>query len=802
LIKRTSINSIPKIHKEKEMADFRKWLFALAVVALLAGFTVPASAQIPTTPICSSQVATNYLARSEGYTEQVGDLIVTCTGGTPTSAGFPVPQADITVTMSQNVTSRITAATSSGTFLDALLIIDEPNSALNPAVQILNCGAPGAPENSALGSSGPGVCEIIAFGPNATATAGNSSPFTYNGTTQTNTTPTCVSNATPPVSLLGTLAAAGCTGHPNVFQGRQGQTANVVVFHGVPLDPPGTTTRILRFTNIRVNANGAGIAQANQTSLITMSIASAGNSSLQIAVQAQAVATVQPSLSFTAILKNTSFAQCISLAKGLLTASPEPSFGGSACGSSSCDPTGPSFFGPNYGTPTVRFSELFASAWKVKNVAYTVGALGGNGTYTAGLGGQNPYIYPASSPDNPAGTALPDANQNVPGVSYFTESGFEFQSVLQNPASNPPPGFNSLPFTVTGDAIPFADSTTGINAAGTANAGTRLATSLQNIPNGLSLFVSPIIFLYRQGTSYATSAGPNTNSGGGATGVMVLTNTASDGSGSYNPPSGPITAANQPLQLVSVSNGGALVVYEILFTDPFSLEYADVPFVVSFSTNLSANAPIGLPQPNVIATAAGGYAPFYSTSAATQASGSLPIPRFVFTGAATNLFGIVKCSCNLLFPYVTQAPGYDTGIAIANTTMDPYGTTNQFGAVQMWYYGSLANGGAAPGTQCTNTASPGTCPGTTTVAAGQVLTYTLFNGSAQWGLDNRGAGFTGYMITQAQFQYCHAFAFIGGLGGGPAVNSSTNGLSEGYLALVLDAATFLRGSSQGESLGQ
>jgi len=250
------------------MADIRKWLFALAVVALLAGFTVPASAQIPTTPICSSQVATNYLARAEGYTEQVGDLIVTCTGGTPTSAGFPVPQADITVTMSQNVTSRITAATGSGTFLDALLIIDEPNSSLNPTIQILNCGAPGAPENTTLGSSGPGVCEIISAGP----TAGNSSPSTYNGAQQTNTSSTCVSGTT---ALLGTPAAAGCTGHPNVFQGRQGQTANTVVFHGVPLDPPGTTTRILRFTNIRVNANGAGIAQANQTSLITMSIASA-----------------------------------------------------------------------------------------------------------------------------------------------------------------------------------------------------------------------------------------------------------------------------------------------------------------------------------------------------------------------------------------------------------------------------------------------------------------------------------------------------------------------------------------------
>ncbi len=335
-----------------------------------------------------------------------------------------------------------------------------------------------------------------------------------------------------------------------------------------------------------------------------------------------------------------------------------------------------------------------------------------------------------------------------------------------------------------------------------ANQGTRLATSLANIPNGLSLYVSPILFLFRQGVTY--TAGPNQNlPAGAATGVMVLTNTASDGSGSYNPPSGPITAASQPLQLVSVTNGAALVVYEILFTDPFSLEYVDVPFVVSYATGSVVQCADRTAATQRNRDLCEWFAPFYSTSAATLASGTLPIPRFVFTGAATNLFGIVKCSCNLLFPYVTQAPGYDTGIAIANTTMDPYGTTNQFGAVQFWYYGSLANGGAAPGTQCTNTASPGTC-GTvlTTVSAGQVLTYTLYNGSAQWGLDNRGAGFTGYMIAQAQFQYCHAFAFIGGLGGGPAVNSSTNGLSEGYLALVLDAATFIRGSSQGESLGQ
>jgi hypothetical protein len=181
----------------------------------------------------------------------------------------------------------------------------------------------------------------------------------------------------------------------------------------------------------------------------------------------------------------------------------------------------------------------------------------------------------------------------------------------------------------------------------------------------------------------------------------------------------------------------------------FSLEYVDVPFVVSYTPNLSANAPVGLPTPNQVATYAAGFAPFYSTSAATLASSSLPVPRFVFSGTPTPLFGIVKCSCNMLFPWVTQAPGYDTGIAIANTTADPYGTANH-------------------------------------------------NGSTQWGLDNRGAGFSGYLIAQAQFQFCHAFAFISGLGAGPTTG---NGLSEGYLALILDPWTLTARGVPGENLG-
>ena len=131
--------------------------------------------------------------------------------------------------------------------------------------------------------------------------------------------------------------------------------------------------------------------------------------------------------------------------------------------------------------------------------------------------------------------------------------------------------------------------------------------------------------------------------------------------------------------------------------------------------------------------------------------------------------------------------GYDTGIAIANTSQDNLGSAGasaapqQFGGVQFWYYGIGNNGGTAPPTQCTNVASPGTCP--TPAPASSTTWSARFRRSdpdlraqqrrrldrrrVRNGLDNRANGFSGYVIAQAQFQYCHAYAFITAVGAGP-----------------------------------
>ncbi|MGH7967492.1 MAG: hypothetical protein ACREIC_02070, partial [Limisphaerales bacterium] len=139
------------------MADFRRLFYALAVVALLAGLTVPVSAQIAPFQ-CIANAGVPPIIRGEGYTELVGDLTLNCTGGTPTPTGNLVPQVNFTILLNTNITSRLLAG---GVWSEALLIVDEPHSGSNPAVPLLNCGANGASDS---GPSGAGVCAITSNG--------------------------------------------------------------------------------------------------------------------------------------------------------------------------------------------------------------------------------------------------------------------------------------------------------------------------------------------------------------------------------------------------------------------------------------------------------------------------------------------------------------------------------------------------------------------------------------------------------------------------------------------------------------
>jgi hypothetical protein len=112
----------------------------------------------------------------------------------------------------------------------------------------------------------------------------------------------------------------------------------------------------------------------------------------------------------------------------------------------------------------------------------------------------------------------------------------------------------------------------------------------------------------------------------------------------------------------------------------------------------------------------------------------------------------------LLFPFVTNQSGFDTGISIANTSMDPFGTTAEEGTCTLTFYGN--------GVPSTNPAT------TTTVAAG--MSYVTLASTVA-------PGFQGYMIADCSFDFAHGFAFVSEIG--------ARSEAMGYLPLVINDKT-------------
>jgi len=139
------------------MADFRKWFLALTVLALFAGL---ASAQ--TGIVCNANAVPPQL-RGEGFTEQVGDILLSCTGANPGQT------ANITVYLNQTVTSRILSgsATVAGQYpSEALLLINDPA----PASQVIcgNYAAGATPGGSPACTAGNNVFQGVVLGSSVT----------------------------------------------------------------------------------------------------------------------------------------------------------------------------------------------------------------------------------------------------------------------------------------------------------------------------------------------------------------------------------------------------------------------------------------------------------------------------------------------------------------------------------------------------------------------------------------------------------------------------------------------------------
>ena len=630
------------------MADFRRWILAFAALVLVLGSVVPASAQFGV--VCTASAGVAPTLRHEGFTELVGDIVVTCAkapGSVPTPVGTPVAQANITVNIGAPITRRILAvptglvAPANVSLTEALLLIDDPK----PGAQV-PCTNPYNPTIA---------CAAVANG--------FGSEFT-----------------TAPVS-------------PNIFQGITGLggpgiPSQTITFLGVPVDPPATGSLTYRITNIRVDASNVAVG-IPLTALVT----SSGSTSIGI-VAGQDTAVVG--------YATMGLSQDIA-GNGPVVAGLTPSF--LECESAPMTKIG-----------TATFTENFATAFKVIT--------------SPGESAANALIYPPSP-------------QNVPGVVYNSEGGLQIQIL-------------------------------GSTNIGVADHGTRLAVMINNVPPGAIIFAD--VWAQSPNSSVGCSdvtanpPAPGTSNAGCtlvSDATLVTTVTSSGGVTSTPTPVDPGSNSAALPALIDNSTGttatSGWIIWEVTNTNSSAID--------SYSFNIYASF-VGQPNntlPNLATTAWGGYYP-----QAGSATSSELIPTFSSTVGAqppapstgVTLFTASQCVTYLLFPYITDAAGFDTGIAISNTSMDPLGTTPQnTGACTVSFY----SGGALALPVYTTAVIPG----------GGTDAFDLS------GLDTNYPGTPavpfGYAIATCNFQYAHGYSFVS--------DYQLEHFAASYLALIIPDAS-------------
>jgi len=184
-------------------------------------------------------------------------------------------------------------------------------------------------------------------------------------------------------------------------------------------------------------------------------------------------------------------------------------------------------------------------------------------------------------------------------------------------------------------------------------------------------------------------------------------------------------------------------------------------------TGISLSSTAAVTTPGAISLTAS-MAPFCTTA---QDGAGVPIESNgypCFTEAEVGpvtVINILPTQTTMLMPYALTLPPYDTGIAIANTTADPFGSsgggaTSSSGTITLNFFPTTSTGGA--GTPFSLTTSSTVRPGLGlssdgTLAAGAtwtVLMSQLLTAAGQTG------NFTGYIFLTTNFLDAHGTATI------------------------------------------
>jgi hypothetical protein len=411
------------------------------------------------------------------------------------------------------------------------------------------------------------------------------------------------------------------------------------------------------------------------------------------------------------------------------------------------------------GVPTGVSETIFVSGTNTTPSAITTGSAvayvtsGLNGIKSSGTS-SNPLCNATNTWNTVAGVLT----ASVPNFTVtFAEAFPNSFKVQGSTAANNALGLWYTNHSETGTGV------TAYTTPNTATSGTRIKLIFNNVPANVTLYV-PITFGGAAGLPNTASAATNSavltltaSETGALSPVAGSAATGAPGSTSTSTNNGGITTGNSSAAPLTVTSGTATAIYEVT-----TVSTAPGTFAIPVYIQAAAGA-VAAPTSAITATVS--FAPIGATS---------NVPNFINGASTTTVNGstFAACSTTLMFPFVTNVAGFETGMAISNTGADLLATksgapvssvTGQTGTCLLTFFSS-ATASSNPAAFTT----PSIVPGTTWAS-----TLTSVTGGIAGSIAD------GYTIAQCNFLFAHGYAFI-------VYNvGQSSAMAEGYLALAL-----------------
>ena len=193
------------------------------------------------------------------------------------------------------------------------------------------------------------------------------------------------------------------------------------------------------------------------------------------------------------------------------------------------------------------------------------------------------------------------------------------------------------------------------------------------------------------------------------------------------------------------ASGTGEVIYNVGMTDG-EVNEEWVKLTVTFVWKAGGEMPAGIGSGYVDVS----FSPVSNIGGDTFAKGGAKLPRFVASNDPDMVVNVDDCVTTLLFPYVVNVMGFETGLVITNTSKEAGSCTIEY------------SGSDAPD---------------------ESSTTDPVEGGEQWitGLSAIAPEFQGYLTATCGFRDAYGFAFVSnGYPGGPST------LAQGYLAVCTD----------------